>query len=152
MSKSENKILIEKAMKEAMRARDKERLGTIRLMLSEIKRVEVDERIDIDDASVLGLLDKMIKQRRDSIAQFEKAGRDDLASKEAGEVEVIQSFLPAQLSADEISQMIDQAIAQCGAQNMQDMGKVMGLLKPQLQGRANIGQVSGDIKNRLAGK
>lgn len=150
MSKSESKIIIEQAMKTAMRAKDKERLGTIRLILAEIKRIEVDERIDLDGPAIIALLDKMLKQRRDSISQFEQAGRDDLASKEASEIEVIQSFLPAQLSDAEISQLIDDAIAQSGAQGMQDMGKVMGLLKPQLQGRANIGQVSGDIKKRLA--
>ncbi|MDG1663959.1 MAG: GatB/YqeY domain-containing protein [Pseudomonadales bacterium] len=150
MSKSESKIIIEQAMKTAMRAKDKERLGTIRLILAEIKRIEVDERIDLDGPAIIVLLDKMLKQRRDSISQFEQAGRDDLASKEASEIEVIQSFLPAQLSDAEISQLIDDAIAQSGAQGMQDMGKVMGLLKPQLQGRANIGQVSGDIKKRLA--
>jgi len=137
-------------MKTAMRAKDKERLGTIRLILAEIKRIEVDERIDLDGPAIIVLLDKMLKQRRDSISQFEQAGRDDLANKEASEIEVIQSFLPAQLSDTEISQLIEDAIAQSGAQGMQDMGKVMGLLKPQLQGRANIGQVSGDIKKRLA--
>ncbi len=150
MSKSESKIIIEQAMKTAMRAKDKERLGTIRLILAEIKRIEVDERIDLDGPAIIVLLDKMLKQRRDSISQFEQAGRDDLANKEASEIEVIQSFLPAQLSDTEISQLIDDAIAQSGAQGMQDMGKVMGLLKPQLQGRANIGQVSGNIKKRLA--
>jgi uncharacterized protein YqeY len=150
VSKSESKIIIEQAMKTAMRAKDKERLGTIRLILAEIKRIEVDERIDLDGPAIIVLLDKMLKQRRDSISQFEQAGRDDLANKEASEIEVIQSFLPAQLSDTEISQLIDDAIAQSGAQGMQDMGKVMGLLKPQLQGRANIGQVSGDIKKRLA--
>ena len=150
MSKSESKIIIEQAMKTAMRAKDKERLGTIRLILAEIKRIEVDERIDLDGPAIIVLLDKMLKQRRDSISQFEQAGRDDLANKEASEIEVIQSFLPAQLSDTEISQLIDDAIAQSGAQGMQDMGKVMGLLKPQLQGRANIGQVSVDIKKRLA--
>jgi len=150
VSKSESKIIIEQAMKTAMRAKDKERLGTIRLILAEIKRIEVDERIDLDGPAIIVLLDKMLKQRRDSISQFEQAGRDDLANKEASEIEVIQSFLPAQLSDTEISQLIDDAIAQSGAQGMQDMGKVMGLLKPQLQGRANIGQVSGNIKKRLA--
>lgn len=150
MSKSESKIIIEQAMKTAMRAKDKERLGTIRLILAEIKRIEVDERIDLDGPAIIVLLDKMLKQRRDSISQFEQAGRDDLANKEASEIEVIQSFLPAQLSDTEINQLIEDAIAQSGAQGMQDMGKVMGLLKPQLQGRANIGQVSGDIKKRLA--
>ena len=137
-------------MKTAMRAKDKERLGTIRLILAEIKRIEVDERIDLDGPAIIVLLDKMLKQRRDSISQFEQAGRDDLANKEASEIEVIQSVLPAQLSDTEINQLIEDAIAQSGAQGMQDMGKVMGLLKPQLQGRANIGQVSGEIKKRLA--
>jgi uncharacterized protein YqeY len=150
VSKSESKIIIEQAMKTAMRAKYKERLGTIRLILAEIKRIEVDERIDLDGPAIIVLLDKMLKQRRDSISQFEQAGRDDLANKEASEIEVIQSFLPAQLSDTEINQLIEDAIAQSGAQGMQDMGKVMGLLKPQLQGRANIGQVSGDIKKRLA--
>lgn len=150
MSKSEHKAAIEQAMKAAMRAKDKPRLGTIRMILSEIKRIEVDQRIDIDDTAVLALLDKMLKQRRDSISQFEQAGRDDLVANESAEIEVIQSFLPAQLSADEIEQLIAQAIASSGAQGMQDMGKVMGLLKPQLQGRANMGEVSGLIKQRLA--
>lgn len=146
---SELKQQITEAMKDAMRARDKVRLGTVRLILSELKRVEVDERIDVDDARVLAILDKMNKQRRDSIAQYETAGRDDLAAIEREEMEVIATFLPAALSEDEINALIDTAIADTGAAGMQDMGKVMGVLKPQLQGRADMAAVSKLIKARL---
>jgi len=136
-------------MKDAMRAREKVRLGTIRLILAELKRVEVDERTEIDDVRVLAILDKMNKQRRDSIAQFETAGRDDLAAIEREEMEVIATFLPAAFSSDEIAALIDTVIAQTGAASMQDMGKVMGVLKPQLQGRADMAAVSKLIKARL---
>lgn len=146
---SELKQQITEAMKDAMRARDKVRLGTVRLILSELKRVEVDERTDVDDARVLAILDKMNKQRRDSIAQYETAGRDDLAAIEREEMEVIATFLPAALSEDEINALIDTAIANTGAAGMQDMGKVMGVLKPQLQGRADMAAVSKLIKARL---
>ncbi|MEX0624802.1 GatB/YqeY domain-containing protein [Saccharospirillum sp.] len=146
---SELKQQITEAMKDAMRARDKVRLGTVRLILSELKRVEVDERIDVDDARVLVILDKMNKQRRDSIAQYETAGRDDLAAIEREEMEVIATFLPAALSQDEIDALIETAIADTGAEGMQDMGKVMGVLKPQLQGRADMAAVSKLIKARL---
>ncbi len=146
---SELKQQITEAMKDAMRARDKVRLGTVRLILSELKRVEVDERTDVDDARVLAILDKMNKQRRDSIAQYETAGRDDLAAIEREEMEVIATFLPAALSEDEINALIDTAIANTGAEGMQDMGKVMGVLKPQLQGRADMAAVSKLIKARL---
>lgn len=146
---SELKQQITEAMKDAMRARDKVRLGTVRLILSELKRVEVDERIDVDDARVLVILDKMNKQRRDSIAQYETAGRDDLAAIEREEMEVIATFLPAALSQDEINALIETAIADTGAAGMQDMGKVMGVLKPQLQGRADMAAVSKLIKARL---
>lgn len=146
---SELKQQITTAMKDAMRAKDKARLGTVRLILAELKRVEVDERSDIDDARVLAILDKMNKQRRDSIAQYETAGRDDLAAIEREEMEVIATFLPAALSEDEINALIDTAIADTGASGMQDMGKVMGLLKPQLQGRADMAAVSKLIKARL---
>ncbi|HET8902637.1 MAG TPA: GatB/YqeY domain-containing protein [Saccharospirillum sp.] len=146
---SELKQQITEAMKDAMRARDKVRLGTVRLILAELKRVEVDERIDVDDARVLAILDKMNKQRRDSIAQYETAGRDDLAAIEREEMEVIATFLPAALSEDEINALIDTAIADTGAAGMQDMGKVMGVLKPQLQGRADMAAVSKLIKARL---
>lgn len=146
---SELKQQITEAMKDAMRARDKVRLGTVRLILAELKRVEVDERIDVDDARVLAILDKMNKQRRDSIAQYETAGRDDLAAIEREEMEVIATFLPAALSEDQINALIDTAIADTGAAGKQDMGKVMGVLKPQLQGRADMAAVSKLIKARL---
>lgn len=146
---SELKQTITEAMKDAMRAKAKARLGTIRLILAELKRIEVDERIELDDARVLAVLDKMNKQRRDSIQQFEAANRDDLAAVEREEMEVIATFLPAALSEDEINALVDQAISQTGASGMQDMGKVMGVLKPQLQGRADMGAVSKTIKARL---
>ena len=140
---------IKAAMKVAMKAREKERLGTIRLILSEFKRIEVDERIEIDDARALVVLDKMIKQRRDSADQFQKAGRDELAAQENFEISVIQEYLPAQLSEAELVAMVDAAIAASGASGMQAMGAVMGQLKPQLQGRADIGAVSQLVKARL---
>ena len=149
MPDSPLKAQINEAMKAAMRAKEKERLGTIRLVLAEIKKVEVDERIDPDDVRVTSILDKMVKQRRDSIKQFTDAGRDELAAKEQSEIEVIQEFLPQPLSAEEIASLIDEAIASTGAASMQDMGKVMGLLKPQMAGRADMGKVSGLIKQRL---
>lgn len=136
-------------MKAAMRAREKERLGTIRLIQAEFKRIEVDERIEISDDRALLIMDKMVKQRRDSIKQYEDAGRQELADQEIFEVGIIQEFLPQQLTDDEIAELIDQAIAQTGAAGMQDMGKLMGVLKPQLQGRADMGAVSGKIKAKL---
>lgn len=138
------------AMKDAMRAKDKERLGTIRLMLADFKRIEVDERIEIADDRALVILDKMVKQRRDSSTQYTDAGRPELAEKEDQEIVVIQEFLPKPLSSDEIESMIEKAIADTGASGMQDMGKVMGILKPQLQGRADMGPVSKQIKDRLS--
>ena len=149
MPDSPLKAQINEAMKAAMRAKEKERLGTIRLVLAEIKKVEVDERIDPDDVRVTSILDKMVKQRRDSIKQFTDAGRDELAAKEQSEIEVIQEFLPQPLSAEEIASLIEEAIASTGAASMQDMGKVMGLLKPQMAGRADMGKVSELIKQRL---
>ena len=149
MPDSPLKAQINEAMKAAMRAKEKERLGTIRLVLAEIKKVEVDERIDPDDVRVTSILDKMVKQRRDSIKQFTDAGRDELAAKEQTEIEVIQEFLPQPLSEEEIASLIEEAIASTGAASMQDMGKVMGLLKPQMAGKADIGKVSGLIKQRL---
>ena len=140
---------ITEAMKDAMRSKEKERLGTIRLILSEVKRIEVDERIDIDDARLLAVLDKMVKQRRDSISQFEQAGRQELADKEQTEIVVIQDFLPQPLSEEELAAMIDDTIASVGAESMKDMGKVMGIIKPQIQGRADAGVVSGVIKAKL---
>ena len=143
------KQTIHDAMKEAMRAKDKARLGAIRLMQAEFKRIEVDERIEIDDARVLAVLDKMVKQRRDSINQYESAGRQELADLEIAEIAVIKDFLPAALSDEEITEMIAAAIDQTGASSMADMGKVMGIIKPQIQGRADAGAVSGLIKAAL---
>ena len=140
---------ITSAMKAAMRAGDKERLATIRLMLAAAKQVEIDERRDLSDADLLAILDKMVKQRRDSISQFKEAGRDDLVAQEESEMAVIQDFLPQPLSEAEIATLITAAIADAEAKTMQDMGKVMGLLKPQLQGRADMGKVSGQIKAQL---
>jgi uncharacterized protein YqeY len=137
------------AMKAAMKGGDKSRLGVIRLVMAAIKQVEVDERIELDDERVLAVLDKMVKQRRESISQYKTAGRDDLVQQEEYEVSVLQDFLPEALSDDEIEQMIAQAVDQTGASSIKDMGKVMGLLKPQMQGRADMGAVSGKIKARL---
>lgn len=143
------KTTLKDAMKEAMRAKDKNRLSAIRLVQAEIKRVEVDERIDIDDARVLAILDKMVKQRRDSIAQYENAGRQELADIEIAEIAVIQDFLPTALTEAEIAELVQSAISQVGAASMADMGKVMGILRPQVQGRADTGAVSGLVKAAL---
>ena len=143
------KSQIKDAMKDAMRAKDKPRLGAIRLMLSEVKRIEVDERIEIDDERLLAILDKLIKQRRDSITQYEAAGRDELAAIEIAEIAVIQDFLPTALTEEEINAMIAVAIAETGAESMRDMGKVMGILRAQIQGRADGGAVSGLVKVAL---
>ena len=140
---------INDAMKDAMRAKDKPRLGAIRLIQAEIKRIEVDERIEIDDPRILAILDKMVKQRRDSINQYETAGRQELADIEIAEINVIQDFLPAALSDAEISAMVAAAVTETGASSMADMGKVMGILKPQIQGRADGGAVSGLVKAAL---
>lgn len=137
------------AMKAAMKGGDKERLATIRLILAAVKQVEVDERRDLEDADLLAVLDKMVKQRRDSIAQYNDAGRDDLAAQEETEMAVIQDFLPQPLTDAEIEELIKAAVAETGAESMRDMGKVMGILKPQLQGRADMGKVSGQIKALL---
>ncbi|MEP4485977.1 MAG: GatB/YqeY domain-containing protein [Halioglobus sp.] len=143
--------LIKAEMKAAMRAKDKPRLGTIRLIQAEFKRIEVDERIEVSDERALAVLDKMLKQRRDSSQQYKDAGREELAAQEDLEIGIIQEFLPAQLSEDEINSMIDDAIANSGASGMQAMGAVMGQLKPQLQGKADMGAVSAMVKARLAG-
>jgi uncharacterized protein YqeY len=140
---------IKNAMKEAMRAKDKPRLGAIRLIQADIKRIEVDERIEVDDARVLAILDKMVKQRRDSITQYEAAARQELADIEIAEILVIQEFLPTALTDEEITARIEDAVAQTGAASMADMGKVMGILKPQIQGRADGGAVSGRVKAAL---
>tara|TARA_B110000902_G_scaffold244669_1_gene298082 strand:- start:248 stop:691 length:444 start_codon:yes stop_codon:yes gene_type:complete len=143
------KTTLKDAMKEAMRAKDKPRLSAIRLVQAEIKRVEVDERIEIDDARVLAILDKMVKQRRDSITQYEAAGRQELADIEIAEITVIQDFLPTALTDAEIAELVQSAISQTGAASMADMGKVMGILRPQVQGRADTGAVSGLVKAAL---
>ena len=139
-------------MKAAMKARDQERLGALRLALAAVKQREVDERITLDDAAVVSVIEKMIKQRRDSIAQFEKAARQDLADKEKFEISVIEAYLPKQLSQGEIDAAVAQAIASTGAKGPQDMGKVMGVVKPKLAGRADMGKVSALVKARLAGQ
>ena len=150
MSQTEDiKAHISAATKDAMRAKDKVQLGTLRLIQAAIKQVEVDERIELDDTAVLAVLDKMLKQRRDSIDQYRKAGRDDLAAKEEAEIGVIQTFMPAALSEAEIEALVDAAIAATGATAVKDMGKVMGVLKPQVQGRADMGAVSAKVKARL---
>ena len=146
---SELKTTIESAVKDAMRARDRARLATLRLVTAEFKRVEVDERIELDDARVLAILDKMLKQRTDSEAQYRAADRADLADQEAAEIVVIRDFMPAALSEAEIDAAIDAAMAASGAESMRDMGKVMSMLKPELQGRADMGAVSGRVKGRL---
>ena len=148
---SELVATIKAEMKAAMKARAKERLATIRLIQAEFKRIEVDERIDIDDARALAILDKMVKQRRDSASQYRDAGREELAAKEDAEIVVIQEFLPQQLSEAEISDAIDAALATIDASGMAAMGPLMGILKPQMQGRADMGQVSRLVKAKLNG-
>ena len=150
MTDTENLVArIKASMKEAMKAREKERLATIRLIQAEFKRVEVDERIEIDDARALVIMDKMVKQRRDSISQFEAAGRDELAAIERAEITVIQEFLPQQLSDDEIVAIIDEALSGIDATGMSAMGPLMGVIKPKLQGRADMGAVSKLVKAKL---
>jgi len=137
-------------MKNAMRAKDAERLGAIRLLLAAIKQKEVDERITVDDAAVLGIVEKLIKQRNDSIDQFEKAGRADLAAKEKDERELLKGYLPQQMSDAELSAAVDAALAESGATGPQAMGKAMALLKPRIAGRADMGKASALVKQRLA--
>ena len=138
-------------MKSAMKEGNKERLATIRLILAAVKQVEVDSRTDVSDDDLISILDKMSKQRRESISQFEKANRDDLATKEKSELAIIADYLPAALSDDEITELVEQAIEQTSASSMKDMGAVMSILKPQLQGRADMGLVSKQIKSKLMG-
>lgn len=137
-------------MKTAMRAKEVARLGAIRLLLAAIKQREVDERIVVDDAGVIATVEKMIKQRKDSIAQFEKAGRDDLVAIEASEMAILQAYLPAQLSDEEVAAAVAAAVSSTGAAGPQDMGKVIGVLKPQLAGKADMGKVSALVKAALA--
>jgi uncharacterized protein YqeY len=149
MTSSAIKGQIQEDMKNAMRSQDKERLAVIRLILAALKQREVDERIELADADVLAILDKMVKQRRESIVQYEAGNRPDLAEKEAAEITVIQHYLPAQLSDAEIEALIDAAIKESNAASMRDMGKVMGILKPKVQGRADVAAISAKVKERL---
>lgn len=142
---------IQQDMKDAMRAKEKSRLGTIRLILAAIKQREVDERIELDDAQVIAVLDKMTKQRRESISQFEQAGREDLVAQENAELGVIRPYLPEALGEDELNALIDAAMEATGASSIKDMGKVMGQLKPKIQGRADMGAVSARVKSALSG-
>ncbi len=134
----------------AMKSGEKERLKIIRLMTSAMKQIEVDERIELDDARIIAILDKMVKQRRESISQFKTAGRDDLVKQENYEIDIIQEFLPQALSEEEVEAIVTQAIEQTGASSIKDMGKVMGLVRPQIIGRADMGEVSGRIKSTLS--
>lgn len=150
MADSAIKLQLTEAMKDAMRAKDKARLGAIRLALAEIKKVEVDERIEPDDTRVLSMLEKMIKQRRESIRQYEDAQRHDLSAIEQAEILVLQEFMPAALSEEELDVIVANAIVESGASGPQDMGKVIALVKPQVAGRADMGALSQKIKTRLA--
>jgi len=140
---------IKSGMKDAMRNKEKVRLSAIRMLLAAIKQIEVDQRIEVTDKDILVILDKLVKQRRDSIKAFEDADRQELADIEKQEITALQAYMPKPLSDDEIADLIDQALAKTGAESMRDMGKVMGILKPQLQGRADMGAVSGKIKAKL---
>ena len=137
-------------MKSSMKSGDKKRLGVVRLILAAIKQIEVDERIELDNTRILSVLDKMAKQRRESISQFSAANRDDLVAVEQAEIEIIKEYLPEALSDAEINDLVEQSIAATGAESIKDMGKLMGVLKPQLQGRADMGKVSQLIKSRLS--
>jgi hypothetical protein len=144
------KTRLQDDMKSSMKSGNKERLGVIRLMLAAIKQIEVDERIELDNDRITAVLDKMTKQRRESIIQFDSAGRDDLTAIEQAELEIILEYLPEALSDAEINDLVEQSISATGATTIKDMGKLMGLLKPQLQGRADMGKVSQLIKSRLS--
>jgi len=144
------KAQIQDDMKTAMKARETARLSAIRLLMAACKQIEVDERIELDDAAIIGVIDKMLKQRRDSVSQYEAANRTDLADKERFEMDVLKGYLPQPLLETEIDALIEQAVAETGAASMADMGKVMGILKPKMAGRADMGAVSGRIKSRLS--
>lgn len=141
---------LQEAQKDAMRAKDKVRLGTIRMALAEIKQRQIDSQLQPDDTNVLAVLTKMVKQRKESVVQFKAAGRDDLADTEQAEIAVIEQFLPQALTAAELATLLEQAISESGASTMQDMAKVMALLKPQVQGRTDMGALSALVKNRLS--
>ena len=138
-------------MKAAMKAGEKDRLKVIRLILAAVKQVEVDSRSELDDAAVLGVLEKMVKQRRDSVEQYTKGGREDLATIERDEIAVLETYLPEQLSDDEIDAIVDSVIAETGAEGIRDMGKVMGAIKARVAGQADMGVVGGKVKAKLAG-
>jgi len=142
---------ISEDMKAAMRAKDAARLSAVRLLLAAMKQKEVDERVELTDADVLGIIDKMVKQRRESIAQYEKAARQDLADQEKFEIGVLSAYLPQQMGEAELGQAIAAAVAESGASGVKDMGKVMAILKPKLAGRADMGKVSGLVKAKLGG-
>jgi uncharacterized protein YqeY len=148
---SELKGRITDAVKGAMRAGEKERLGVLRMVSAAIKQVEVDERKELSDEDVLAILSKMVKQRREALEQYEQAGRQELAAREKAEIDIISGFLPQPLSDEEIARIVDEAVARTGAASIKEMGKVMGVVKPQVQGRADLGQVSARIKARLGG-
>ena len=150
MTDSALKTRINDDVKTAMRSKDKERLGTLRLLTAAIKQIEVDERIELDDNQIVAIIEKMLKQRKDSIEQFEKAGRTELAEIEIKEVAILKEFMPEQMSDADIDVLIDEAIASTGAEAMKDMGKVMGILKAKLAGKADMGSVSGKIKAKLS--
>ena len=150
MTDSALKTRINDDVKTAMRSKDKERLGTLRLLTAAIKQIEVDKRIELDDEQVVAVIEKMLKQRKDSIEQFEKAGRNELAEIEIKEVAILKEFMPEQMSDADVDSLIDEAIASTGAEAMKDMGKVMGMLKAKLAGKADMGAVSGKIKAKLS--
>jgi len=150
MADSTLKTRIQDDVKDAMRSKDKDRLGTLRLITAAIKQKEVDERIEMDDAAVIAVLEKMIKQRKDSISQYTQAGRDDLANKEQAELDLILTYLPAQMSEAEIEAVISKAIAETGATSMKDMGKLMAAVKPLVTGKADMGLVSKIVKAKLS--
>jgi len=144
------KLQIQNTVKDAMRAREKERLGVLRLITAAIKQREVDERMELDDEQVLAVLNKMLKQRRESISQYEAANRKDLATVEKNEIEIIQAFLPEQLSADDVQKLVLETITQTGASSMKDMGKLMGVLQAKIAGRADMSAVSALVKKALS--
>jgi uncharacterized protein YqeY len=146
---SELKARLQADMKTAMKAREKKRLGTIRLALAALKQREVDDRIELDDTMVLAIIDKMVKQRRDSLAQFEAADREDLAAQERLEIDILMGYLPRQLSESEVETLVEAAVTKTGAASMKDMGALMGALRPQVQGRADMQMVSSKVKARL---
>lgn len=150
MTDSVLKTRINDDVKTAMRSKDKQRLGTLRLLTAAIKQIEVDQRIELDNDQIIAVIEKMLKQRKDSIEQFEKAGRNELAEIEINEVAILKEFMPEQMSEADIDALIDDAISSTGASAMKDMGKVMGILKPKLAGKADMGAVSGKIKAKLS--